>query len=377
MPDPIAPDTKDWTWVLERSCVPCGYDATLVDLPDVGPAIRTNAAAWQAVLAGPRARVRRDPAVWSVTEYAAHVRDVHAVFAERLDLLLAEDEPVFADWDQDATARTARYDLATPEEVAPVLAARAAAVADAYDAVDPADRERVGHRSGGSTFTVLTLARYHLHDVVHHLWDVRRELTVAAYDARAAAYRSATPRAPEQVVAALDLLAVRVGPGGRVLEIGSGGGRDALLLEARGVAVRRTDITPGFVDLLRADGHAADVVDPLVDDLRDPARPGDPTPYDGVWANACLLHVDRHDLPVVLSRLAAVTRAGGALRLSLKEGDGEGWSSHGSIEVRRRFTYWRLAELTDVLTGAGWHVEATTRDPGGRGETWLGVLAGR
>ena len=32
--------------------------------------------------------------------------------------------------------------------------------------------DRDGVRSGGSRFTVASLGRYHLHDVVHHLWDV-------------------------------------------------------------------------------------------------------------------------------------------------------------------------------------------------------------
>ena len=52
--------------------------------------------------------------------------------------------------------------------------------------------------------------------------------------------------------------------------------------------------------------YDADVLDPLTDDLDDPARPG--TPYDAVWASACLLHVDRGALPVVLRRLADATR---------------------------------------------------------------------
>jgi hypothetical protein len=25
-PDAITPDTKDWTWVLERACPECGFD---------------------------------------------------------------------------------------------------------------------------------------------------------------------------------------------------------------------------------------------------------------------------------------------------------------------------------------------------------------
>lgn len=371
-------DTKDWTWVLRRPCDECGYDAGAIDLADVGPAVRDNAEAWQVVLGGPDARRRRHPEMWSVTEYAAHVRDVHEVFAERLASMVAStgsDEPHFANWDQDAAAAEARYDLAQLAQVAAELAARAAEVAAAYDGVPPDAHERVGHRSNGSTFTTLTLARYHLHDVVHHLWDVRRELTVAAYDAAAAHYGAATQVASERVSEALGDFASQLGDDARVLEIGSGGGRDALALEAAGVSVRRTDIAPGFVHRLRADGHHADVADPLVDDLSDPDDRD--RLYDGVWANACLLHVVRADLPVVLGRLAAVTRPDGLLRLSLKEGDGEGWSTHGSIGSRRMFTYWRLEDLAVALAGAGWHVEGSTRDAGLRGETWLGVLARR
>ena len=166
-------DTKDWTWVLDRPCDECGYDAHQVALADVGDRIRDNAATWRAVLTGPRAHERRAAGAWSVTEYAAHVRDVHAVFAERLALMLSQDAPTFANWDQDATAVEERYDLAQPEDVAPALGQRAAEVAAAYDQVPASSYERLGHRSNGSTFTTLTLARYHLHDVEHHLWDVR------------------------------------------------------------------------------------------------------------------------------------------------------------------------------------------------------------
>ncbi|MBD3914677.1 class I SAM-dependent methyltransferase [Nocardioides hwasunensis] len=168
-------------------------------------------------------------------------------------------------------------------------------------------------------------------------------------------------------------LAARLGPGARVLEIGSGGGRDALLLEQLGLAVRRTDVTPGFVALLRERGHEADVLDPLVDDLTSAEGP-----YDGVWANASLLHVARTDLPVVLARLAVATRPGGLLRASLKEGDGDGWSTHGAVRNPRHFTYWRAGPLHAVVEGAGWDdVVVRTGIPGRRQESWLEVSAVR
>ncbi|GAA3810290.1 DinB family protein [Nocardioides panacisoli] len=170
---PIEPDTKDWTWVLEQPCPDCGFEASAVDRSAIGAEIRGNAEEWQQVLAAPQAAERPEPTVWSPTEYAAHVRDVHRVFAGRVTLMLAEDGPRFANWDQDETALAERYDLLAPAQVGPELLEEAERVAAAYDAVEGAAWERTGTRSNGSTFTVESLGRYHLHDVVHHLWDVR------------------------------------------------------------------------------------------------------------------------------------------------------------------------------------------------------------
>ena len=169
----IEPDTKDWTWVLDRPCPECGYDAATTDPSGVGDAVRAAVPRWQAALARPDARQRPQPTVWSPLEYGAHVRDVLRIFDERLRLMLAQDDPLFANWDQDATAVAERYDLQDPALVSDELAAAAAVIAADFDAV-PADAwDRPGRRSNGSVFTVASFAVYFLHDVVHHLWDVR------------------------------------------------------------------------------------------------------------------------------------------------------------------------------------------------------------
>lgn len=374
----IEPDTKDWTWVLERPCPECGFVAADVERARIGELVRDNAALWPVLLGGSDARERPSSATWSVLEYACHVRDVHRVFRERLDLMLREDDPSFANWDQDETAVAEHYDLQDPDVVAVELVAEAQAVAAAYDAVPSDAWSRRGRRSNGSDFTVDTLGRYHLHDLVHHAHDVRAataRATRAAYDADAAAYRDATLDLADAVAPQRDRFVAALGGSGRVLEIGSGAGRDALALEGAGLSVRRTDVTPGFVDLLHAAGHRADVLDPLTDDLDDPEHPG--APYDGVWASASLLHVARADLPVVLTRLAAATRAGGVLHLAVKEGTGEGWSVHGSVRAPRRFTYWTEDDLHAVVAGAGWTVEQRGHGTSPRGERWLDLLARR
>jgi hypothetical protein len=169
---PYEPDTKDWTWVLEQPCEECGYDAARVAPSDLGTAIRDNAAAWAPVLARPDAVRRPAPTVWSPTEYACHVRDVHRIFAERVRLMLDQDDPEFPNWDQDATALAERYDLQRPDTVGLEMDAAAREVAGRYDAVPADGWGRSGRRSNGSRFTVASLGAYHLHDVVHHLWDV-------------------------------------------------------------------------------------------------------------------------------------------------------------------------------------------------------------
>ena len=182
---------------------------------------------------------------------------------------------------------------------------------------------------------------------------------------------------PEWVAIEMDAFVAALGGSGRVLEIGSGGGRDALALEKRGMSVRRTDVSKGFVELLRQHGFEADLLDPLTDDLADPQRPG--TPYDGIWACACLIHVVREDLGTVLRRLAGATRAGGQLHASVRDGDGEGVSTYGSGAARRYYTetYWREPDLRSALTDAGWIVSEIRRCMGRPDDWWLSVRASR
>ena len=172
---PIIPDTKDWTWVLERPCPDCGFDA--IDHPREGTAadVRGVAAAWVERLGQADVIVRPDDATWSVLEYGCHVRDVFRVFDARLVLMLEQDDPGFANWDQDTTAAAERYDLQDPVVARAELLAAATVLAARFETVDGDRWDRTGRRSNGSVFTVASLATYMLHDPIHHLWDVRRD----------------------------------------------------------------------------------------------------------------------------------------------------------------------------------------------------------
>lgn len=169
----IVPDDKDWTWVLDRPCPECRYDASTVTPDRLADLVRDEAVFWQATLEDPRAARRPAPEVWSPVEYACHVRDVNRVFAGRVEQMLTEDGPLFANWDQDETAVAERYDQQQASSVATELQATAELAAAGYDRVTDTDWQRPGRRSNGSAFTIETLGIYHLHDLVHHRWDVR------------------------------------------------------------------------------------------------------------------------------------------------------------------------------------------------------------
>jgi hypothetical protein len=176
-PTPVPPETKDWTWVLDRPCPECGLDTRTVGPAELPGALRAVSADWDQALDAPAEllRERPAPAVWSPLEYACHVRDVYRVFGGRLELMLADDGARFAGWDQDEAAVAQRYAAQDPATVRIELAEAGRAVAAAFEAVPAARWGHTGLRGDGTRFTVATLGRYLLHDVVHHLHDVRAQ----------------------------------------------------------------------------------------------------------------------------------------------------------------------------------------------------------
>lgn len=177
MEQPI-PDTKSWTWVLERPCPACRFDARTIERHLVGSRLRPVVAAWREVLSRgavvrqrPPARAESGP-IWSALEYGCHVRDVFVLFHERLHLMLTQSEPTFPNWDQDATALAKRYWEDDPATVRAALVVAGNQLAEAFDRVRDDQWSRTGIRSDGARFTVESFGRYFLHDPIHHLQDV-------------------------------------------------------------------------------------------------------------------------------------------------------------------------------------------------------------
>lgn len=137
-----------------------------------------------------------------------------------------------------------------------------------------------------------------------------------------------------------------------ILEVGSGVGRDAAYIQQQGYVVECTDASQGFLEHLRANGFQARAFNALTDTLEDS--------YDLIIANAVLLHFGREDVRRVVDKLADALRPGGRLAFSLKQGNGEEWSSK-KLNAPRYFCYWQPEQLVPLLRQAGfvhWDVQA-------------------
>ena len=174
----IEPETKSWTWVLERECEECGFDARSVPRGEIGRLSREATEPWPAFMAHPSVRARPHEACWSALEYGCHVRDAFRLGVYRVTRMMQEDNPRFDNWDQDVTAVAERYDLQDPTTVGGEILAAGNAFADLYDTVTVDQWNRPGLRSDGSPFTVDSFGRYFLHDIVHHVVDVQRGFAI-------------------------------------------------------------------------------------------------------------------------------------------------------------------------------------------------------
>ena len=194
--------------------------------------------------------------------------------------------------------------------------------------------------------------------------------TIESYEriARAYADETAPDRSdPAQSIAeGLRRLVDAVPTGGTALEVGSGPGWDADVVESQGVTVRRTDITAAFIELQEERGKHVDRLDVISGDLGGP--------YDAVMALAVLHHVNRDRIPALLRKVADALHPGGVFLVAIREGDGERWETGDSGNPY--FTVlWREPDFRDQLEDVGLMVRWSSRSEDSEESHWLAFLA--
>ena len=136
---------------------------------------------------------------------------------------------------------------------------------------------------------------------------------------------------------------------GRVLDVGSGPGRDGLILKEKGLDVVCLDASEAMVALSTSRGLASVVGD----FLELPFPDGD---FGGVWAYTALLHIPKSEINTALSEIARVLTKGGIFGLGLIEGDTELYRESSDIHLPRWFSYYRKEEIEDLLNEHGFTI---------------------
>jgi SAM-dependent methyltransferase len=149
------------------------------------------------------------------------------------------------------------------------------------------------------------------------------EQTLQFYRGNAQAYAGREIKKHTRLTRFLALLP----PGGAILELGCGAGADSAAMLAGGFDVRPTDGSPEMAGVAsRRLGRPVGTL--LFHDLDEVEA------YDGVWANACLLHVPRPDLGHVLTLIWRALKPAGHFYASYKAG-----SSDGRDKLNRYYNY--------------------------------------
>jgi hypothetical protein len=129
-------------------------------------------------------RRRLAPGTWSILEYVCHVRDVHAVFIERIGLALTEDHPTYEPLGNDRRAVVRRYNEADLATTLAELDDAAQRLAELLDTLDDDGWRRTASRLPGEDRDVLWMARQTAHEGRHHLRDIERIRDDAGLDSR-------------------------------------------------------------------------------------------------------------------------------------------------------------------------------------------------
>lgn len=154
-------------------------------------------------------------------------------------------------------------------------------------------------------------------------------------------------------------------PGGTILDIGCGPGRDVAKFSQQEFRVVGADLSIGLLREAqnRTDGEF------IQSDMR--AIPFGSAQFDGVWMCASLLHIPRAQAPNVLAQSLRVMGLGSIIFIGVKQGDGEGWEER---ESPRFFTFYQEDEFVEMIQACGFRIETSWIEDTSK-HSWINVIA--
>lgn len=191
------------------------------------------------------------------------------------------------------------------------------------------------------------------------------DLTIQTYRENFDKYVARTGTEPRgEFKELLDFFASCLPAMGSIFEIGSASGRDARYLASMGFNVTCTDVIPEALQRLSAEGFETAEFDFRNDPMDEWIGN-----FDGVFANASLLHAPQPIFENALKNIALMLRPGGVFAFSLKTGEGEEITTE-KMDAPRYFNYHSEPEIRKILTSLSFEILSFSHAEEGK---WLHV----
>ncbi len=142
-------------------------------------------------------------------------------------------------------------------------------------------------------------------------------------------------------------------PPARILDLGCGPGRDVRIFTELGHQPTALELNPSFIEMATPHGEV------ITGDIRDIDSIFPPQTFDGVWAQASLVHLSATETKAVLRSLHSILTSSGHLYACVPSVGETGWREE--TDGRRWYTTWPRDSFTREVADAGFTIDDVTR----------------
>ncbi len=170
-----------------------------------------------------------------------------------------------------------------------------------------------------------------------------------------------------------EIFVKKVSPKGKVLDVGCAGGRDAKKLVKKGFEVVGIDLVDEFLKIAKTDVPKAKF---LKMDLLKLKFPNDY--FDGIWASAVLLHVNKKDISNVFKNFNKVLKLGGKFFVGVKLGEGTTYATDKLSRQKRLMVLFTEKQIKSFIEKAGFKIiysKIVPDDAGRKNINWIRIIA--
>jgi 2-polyprenyl-3-methyl-5-hydroxy-6-metoxy-1,4-benzoquinol methylase len=158
----------------------------------------------------------------------------------------------------------------------------------------------------------------------------------------------------------------------KILDLGCGSGRDSKYLSQKKATVTGIDFSQKLLDIAKKTAPKAKFL--LIDVTKDDLGKDE---YDGILANASLLHLTQGDLIKVLVKLKTTLKKNGTIFARFISGHGEHLINkiYQTGEHSLFFTFYSKKTLNDIFSNSGLKVIKLTTNKKPTGGWWINIFA--